>query len=104
MSVLFLTAVAGLVVAAVPASAETVADTSHLAADESVPFGLDGPVGVVAVSLGIVGLIFGLVRRGRNAVTRISATRTSPSETLELDAVLPDPGPPTKPLPADNVA
>jgi hypothetical protein len=50
--------------------------TVHAAESDAVTFGLWGPVGLVAVALGIVGMTAGVVRQRRNA--RASAVDTVP--------------------------
>lgn len=62
--------VIGLAALVTPASADT-----GLAAPTAAPFGLLGPVGIVAVGIGVVGMIAGLARRRRDALARSVAAR-----------------------------
>lgn len=59
---------------AAPASAAT------LAAPSPAPFGLLGPVGIVAVGIGVAGMIAGLARRRREALARSVAARSAAAE------------------------
>ncbi|MER6663302.1 hypothetical protein ABT256_02050 [Amycolatopsis japonica] len=63
--------VALLVAGAVPASAAESASRSEMA------FGLLGPVGLIAVALGIVGMAFGVFRQRRKA--RAAAVAVAPA-------------------------
>lgn len=83
-------AVPMVLLVAVPASAAT-RQSVNLAQvqTETVPFGLLGPVGIVAIALGLVGMIAGSVRHHRRnraaesepAVTDISEQATRPTLT-----------------------
>lgn len=61
-------------IAALTATAS--AATSQLAAPSTTPFGMLGPVGIVAVAVGGVGMIAGLARRRREALARAVASRS----------------------------
>jgi hypothetical protein len=66
--------------------AATVAAADTPATAERWSEGLAGPVGIVAVALGIGGLLIGLVRRRRTV-----AARTALAETRPMSAVGPEP-------------
>jgi hypothetical protein len=67
-------AVLGLVLGA---ASSLVVQGVAVAADGAVadPVSLEAPVGVAAVALGAVGLVFGLVRRRKAAVVRTAANQ-----------------------------
>lgn len=71
---------AGLAALTVPASA-----TSTLAAPSPSSFGLLGPVGLVAVGVGVVGMIAGVARRRRDALSRSVATRSAAADRATAD-------------------
>lgn len=62
-----------LALLAAPVAAAAAAD--NLAAPSTNTFGLLGPVGVVAVGVGIVGMVAGFARRRRDALGRAVASR-----------------------------
>ncbi|UUV35373.1 hypothetical protein NQK81_18655 [Amycolatopsis roodepoortensis] len=64
--------VALLIAGAVPASAADMTSRSEMA------FGLLGPVGLIAVALGVVGMAFGVFRQRRKA--RAAAVPTTPPQ------------------------
>jgi len=84
--------VALLVAGAVPASAAESTSRSEMA------FGLLGPVGLIAVALGIVGMAFGVFRQRRKAratavapaVSSVPAQPTTPHVAAMAEAVLAD--------------
>lgn len=61
---------AALSLTTLPASA-----ASQLAAPSPASFGILGPVGLIAVGLGVVGMLAGLARRRREALGRSVAAR-----------------------------
>ncbi|OXM49810.1 hypothetical protein [Amycolatopsis alba] len=65
--------VALLVAGAVPASAAEATSRSEMA------FGLLGPVGLIAVALGIVGMAFGVFRQRRKARAAAAAAPAQPA-------------------------
>jgi hypothetical protein len=74
-----------LVLGAGAASAQEAADTTVRAEPSAVTFGLLGPVGLVAVALGIVGMTAGVVRQRRKArAAAIAETPTAPIVTPAL--------------------
>lgn len=79
-----------VVLALVPATfaliAATAAAAETPATAERWSEGLAGPVGIVAVALGIGGLIIGLLRRRRTVAARIAVAETRP-----MSAVRPEP-------------
>jgi hypothetical protein len=69
------------------AAAATAASAAPLAAAEAdarIPFGIAGPVGIVAVAIGLLGVVAGLVRHRRR---RAHLARAIPQPT----AVTPEP-------------
>ncbi|WP_410650283.1 hypothetical protein [Amycolatopsis sp. cmx-4-54] len=80
--------VALLVAGAVPASAADTTSRSEMA------FGLLGPVGLIAVALGVVGMAFGVFRQRRKAraaaVAPIPAPPATPHVAAMAEAVLAD--------------
>ncbi|KFU83168.1 hypothetical protein [Amycolatopsis lurida] len=66
--------VALLVAGAVPASAADTTSRSEMA------FGLLGPVGLIAVALGIVGMAFGVFRQRRKARAAAVAPAPAPAQ------------------------
>src|SRR5437870_5430034 len=55
---------------------------------QGMPLGLDGVVGMIAVGLGVAGLIFGLVRHRRGTGSRVQPEgnrRRKLGDTLELE-------------------
>lgn len=70
---------AGLAALTVPASAAT------LAAPSPSSFGLLGPVGLVAVGVGVVGMIAGVARRRRDALSRSVANRSAAADRATAD-------------------
>lgn len=68
------TLVGAQVLAAGGAEAATPADTAMVVRD-SMDVGLAGTVGVVAVVVGAVGLVYGLTRRHRQSLARRAAER-----------------------------
>ncbi|WET80419.1 hypothetical protein P3102_03980 [Amycolatopsis sp. QT-25] len=72
--------VALLVGGAGPASAAEMASRSEMA------FGLLGPVGLVAVALGIVGMAFGVFRQRRKARAAAVAPAPAPAPALAVPA------------------
>lgn len=66
--------------ATVFAGISTPAFAADLAAPSTSTFGLLGPVGIVAVGLGVVGMIAGVARRRRDALTRSVAARSAAAE------------------------
>ncbi len=73
--------VALLVAGAVPASAAESTSRSEMA------FGLLGPVGLVAVALGIVGMAFGVLRQRRKARAAVPA---APAALTPVRSAIPD--------------
>lgn len=84
-----------------PASAST-----ELAAPSPTSFGMLGPVGLIAVGIGVVGMLAGLARRRRQALARSVAARGKVADraTAERAARVADtrethvPGPSRPPL------
>lgn len=72
--------VIGLAALVTPASADT-----GLAAPTAAPFGLLGPVGIVAVGIGVVGMIAGLARRRRDSLARSVAARGAAADRTTAD-------------------
>lgn len=66
--------------ATVFAGISTPAFAADLAAPSASTFGLLGPVGIVAVGLGVVGMIAGVARRRRDALARSVAARSAAAE------------------------
>jgi len=96
-SVLTVAVPAGLLVlGAGVASAQEAAGTTVRAEPSAVTFGLLGPVGLVAVALGIVGMTAGVVRQRRKArAAAIAETPTAPITTLAETAFASEPARPT---------
>lgn len=67
----------GVLAAFCAGSATALADAGLAAETQvaSVPFGLLGPVGLVAVALGLIGMLAGLARRRREMLSRSAEAR-----------------------------
>jgi hypothetical protein len=64
------------------AAASAGADTATGVAAEQGSFGVAGPVGIVAVILGVGGLVVGLVRRHRTKAARVALVETRPMAAI----------------------
>lgn len=69
------TAALGVAAATAGLAAPAFASTGQLAAPSASTFGILGPVGIVAVGVGVVGMIAGLARRRRDALASAVAAR-----------------------------
>lgn len=83
------TAVAALPVALLVAGAgsASAAETTSRAETTNMAFGLLGPVGLIAVALGIVGMAFGVLRQRRKARAAAAAPAPAPSATPDVPAM-----------------
>lgn len=71
------------------AGSASAVETTSRADSANMAFGLLGPVGLIAVALGIVGMIFGVLRQRRKAraATAVPAPAPAPTATPDVPAV-----------------
>lgn len=63
------------------------ADTTSRAESTNMAFGLLGPVGLIAVALGIVGMAFGVLRQRRKARAATVIPAPAPAATPDVPAM-----------------